>query len=311
MIDVMKMGRRCTVVRQGPLYVLACYSLWGLLPVFWKQLSAVDSLYVLASRILWSLVLTAGVLLVRRDRFAPVRAVFRNRREWARLTLAGFVVCVNWGMYIWAVSNGRILDSSLAYYMNPILAVLIGTIAFREKLTRLQWLAVAVTFVGLVITILRYGQIPWVALIIGGTFAVYGALKKTVRSDAVVSTFVETLTLSPMFLTLMVWMEYRGNGAVGVLQGWQWLLLPAAGVVTTVPLLLFAAGMKTTPMTLSGILMYINPTLQLLISVLLYHEEFTVTHAILFGFVWSGLVLYLLSGFLKERKKKEEEHPCA
>ena len=299
------------MIKKGPLYVLVCYVLWGLLPVFWKQLAMVGSLYVLANRILWSLVFTAIILLFRRDRFASVRAAFRDRQERKRLIIAGFVVCVNWGMYIWAVSSGHILDSSLAYYMNPILAILIGTLVFREKLTRMQWLAVAVTFTGLVIAILRYRQIPWVALIIGGSFAVYGSLKKKVRSDAVTSTFVETLTLAPFFLLLVLWMEHQGTGAIGALEGWQWALLPAAGVVTTVPLLFFAAGMKTTPMTLSGILMYINPTLQLLISVLLYHEEFTTTHAILFGFVWSGLALYLLSGFWKERSNsKKEEHPC-
>ena len=192
--------------KKGALYVLSCYILWGLLPVFWKQLSAVHSLYILASRILWSLVLTAVILLLRRNQFASVRAVFRDRREWKLLTLAGFVVCVNWGMYIWAVNNGHILDSSLAYYMNPILAILIGTLVFREKLSRLQWTAVLVAFTGLVIAVIRYRQIPWVALIIGGSFAVYGALKKKVRSDSVTSTFIETLTLAPAFLIVLICM---------------------------------------------------------------------------------------------------------
>ena len=221
--------------KKGALYVLSCYILWGLLPVFWKQLSAVHSLYILASRILWSLVLTAVILLLRRNRFASVRAVFRDRKEWKLLTLAGFVVCVNWGMYIWAVNNGHILDSSLAYYMNPILAILIGTAVFREKLSRLQWTAVLVAFTGLVIAVIRYREIPWVALIIGGSFAVYGALKKKVRSDSVTSTFIETLTLAPAFLIVLICMEKRGIGAMGVLEGWQWLLLPISGVVTTVP----------------------------------------------------------------------------
>jgi len=293
------------VLKKGPLYVLACYILWGLLPVFWKQLSMVGSLYVLANRILWSLVFTAVILLFRRERFTAVRGVFRNKREWKRLMLSGIVISINWGMFIWAVSNNHILDSSLAYYMNPILVILIGTLVFHEKLTRMQWLAVAVTFTGLVITIIRYRQIPWIALVIGGSFALYGALKKTVKTDAVVSTFVETLTTAPLFLVLVIWMESRGMGAIGAMQGWQWLLLPAAGIVSTVPLLFFSSGVKTTPMTLSGILMYINPTLQFLVSVVLYHEIFTVTHAILFGFVWSGLVLYLISGFLKDRKKEE------
>ena len=157
------------MLKKGPLYVLACYILWGLLPVFWKQLSMVGSLYVLANRILWSLVFTAVILFFRRERFASVRDVFRNKREWKRLMLSGIVISINWGVFIWAVSNNHILDSSLAYYMNPILVILIGTLLFREKLTRMQWLAVAVTFTGLVITIIRYRQIPWIALVIGGS----------------------------------------------------------------------------------------------------------------------------------------------
>ena len=296
-------------MKRGPLYVLTCYILWGVLPVFWKLLAAVDSLYVLAGRIVWSLVFISAILAVRRG-FGAVRAVLGDRRELGRLALAGIFVCVNWGSYIWAVNSGHMLDASLAYYMNPILAILLGTVVFRERLTGLQWLSVAATFTGLVITILRYRQIPWVALIIGGSFAVYGAIKKGVHVDAGVSVFFETLVLSPFALVFMAAAEVRDAGAVGVLHGWQWLLLPAAGVVTTVPLLFFAKGIKSTPMTLSGILMYINPTLQLLLSVLLYQEEFTTTHAILFGFFWSGLALYLLSSLLRERKYKKEETPC-
>ena len=296
-------------MKRGPLYVLTCYILWGVLPVFWKLLAAVDSLYVLAGRIVWSLVFISAILAVRRG-FGAVRAVLGDRRELGRLALAGIFVCVNWGSYIWAVNSGHMLDASLAYYMNPILAILLGTVVFRERLTGLQWLSVAVTFTGLVITILRYRQIPWVALIIGGSFAVYGAIKKGVHVDAGVSVFFETLVLAPFALAFMAAAEARGAGAVGVLHGWQWLLLPATGVVTTVPLLFFAKGIKSTPMTLSGILMYINPTLQLLLSVLLYREAFTTTHAILFGFVWSGLALYLLSSLLRERKHRKEERVC-
>ncbi len=297
------------MLKKGPLCVLACYILWGLLPIFWKTLAAVDSLYVLAARIVFSLAFMAAVLAVRKNRAAA--DVFRDRRELGRLAAAGCFICVNWGAYIWAVSNGHMLDASLAYYMSPILNILLGTLLFRERLEKLQWLAVGVTFTGLVVTVVRYRQIPWVALLIGASFAIYGAIKKSVRSDADTSVFFETLTLAPLALAFMLAMEARGAGAAGTLHGWQWLLLPAAGVVTTVPLLFFAWGIKSTPMSLSGILLYINPTMQLLLSVLLYGEAFTATHAILFGFVWSGLVLYLVSGALRDRKEKKEESPCA
>ena len=289
-------------MQKGPLYVISGYILWGVLPIFWKQLEAVDSVYVLGCRIIWSVVFSAVLLLFREGRFDGVRSVFRNRKEWVRLTLSGYTICVTWGVFIWAVSHGHLIDSSLAYYMNPVLAILFATIIFKEKLTRLQWLAVAVTLAGLLITVIRYRQIPWIALIIGGSFAVYGALKKSVHTDAITATFVETLMTAPLFLVLMFWMEHQGNGAIGVLHGWQWLLLPAAGIVTTVPLMLFSAGIQTTSMSLSGVLMNVNPTLQLLISVWLYHEEFTTTHAILFVFVWGGLVLYLISGRLQAKR---------
>lgn len=297
--------------KKGPLCVLACYVLWGLMPAFWKLLADVDSLYILAARVVWAMVLTGGALLWRRDRLEGVRRALRDRGERLLLAAAGCTIAVNWGVYIWAAGHGHMLDASLAYYMNPILAILLGTAVFREKLTVLQWLAAAVTLAGLVIAVVRWGQIPWIALVVGGSFAVYGALKKKVRSDAAVSTFLETLTVSPLALIAIFWMDARGTGAVGVLEGWRWLLLPASGAVTTVPLLFYAAGMKSTPMSLSGILMYINPTLQLTLSVLLYREAFTATHAILFGFVWTGLALYLAAGALDRRRHRKEDAPCA
>lgn len=290
------------MANKGPIYVLACYLIWGVLPIFWKSLAMVDSLYLLATRIVWSLILVSVIMLAQK-KFDRIRAVLSDKKELVRLAVAGVFVCINWGSYIIAVNSGRGVDASLAYYMNPILAILLGTIVFREKLTGLQWLSVAVTFTGLVVTIVRYRQIPWMALIIGGSFAVYGAIKKGVHVEPGVSLFYETAVLAPFALVFMIISELQGNGVVGVLSGAQWVLLPISGVVTTVPLLCYAKGIKTTPMTLSGILMYINPTLQLLVSVVLFHEEFTATHAILFAFVWTGLVLYLIAG-MRQRKKE-------
>ena len=295
--------------KRGTLCVLACYIIWGVLPVYWKMLAAADSLYILAARIVWSLIFTGAILLVRK-RGAAVRAVLADRKELRRLMLAGVAVCVNWGSYIWAVNSGHGVDASLAYYMNPILTIFLATLVFRERLTKLQWLSVAVTFAGLVTAVIRYRQIPWAAVIIGGSFAIYGAIKKGVRSDADISLFFETLTLAPPALVLMTVMELKGVGALGVLEGSRLALLPTVGIVTTVPLLFYAAGIRVTPMSLAGIMMYINPTLQLLIAVLLYHEEFTTTHAILFVFVWSGLALYLAAGWQAGRKRRKENAVC-
>lgn len=293
-------------MNRGAACVLGCYVMWGLLPIFWKQLSAVDSLYVLATRAIWAFLITGVILVLRRDRFAGVRGVLKNKKERLQLTVSGWAICVNWGLYIWAVSHDRILDSSLATYLNPILAIALGALVFREKLSRLRWLAVAIAAFGFLIATLRYGQIPWLALAISSSFTLYGAVKKSVKTDSVTATFYETMILMPFAVALVVWMEFRGTGAAGILHGWQWLLLPMSGLVTGLPLVLFSSGLKTTPMTLAGILMYINPTLQLLVSVGVYHEAFTTTHAILFVFVWVGLALYLVSGFLERRRREEQ-----
>lgn len=291
-------------MKRGPLCVLGCYVLWGCLPAFWKLISHLNSLYVLGCRIVWAMVFTGAALALRGHLAAPTRAALSVRRERRLLIAASCAITVNWGVYIWAAGHGHLLDSSLAYYLNPILAILLGALVFGERLNKLQWLSVAVAAAGILAAAVRYRQIPWIALVVGGSFALYGAIKKKVEAEAAVSTFVETLLMTPVSLAALIWLERQGNGAVGVLHGWQWLLLPAAGIVTTVPLILFSAGMKTTPMSLAGILMYINPTLQLLLSVWLYGEEFTETHAILFCFVWCALGLYVLSDHLERRKEK-------
>ena len=188
---------------RGPLCVLGCYVIWGVLPIFWHMLAAVDALYVLSARIVASVAFLL-VLLAARRRLGTVAEACRDRGALVRMMLSGVFICINWGVYIWAVNGGHALDASLAYYMNPILAVVLGTAVFGERLSPLQWLSVAVTFAGIVVTVVGHGQFPWMALVIGGSFAVYGALKKQVRSDAAVSTFVETLTLAPVALVLIL-----------------------------------------------------------------------------------------------------------
>lgn len=294
---------------RGPLCVLGCYVIWGVLPIFWHMLAAVDALYVLSARIVASVAFLL-VLLAARRRLGTVAEACRDRGALVRMMLSGVFICINWGVYIWAVNGGHALDASLAYYMNPILAVVLGTAVFGERLSPLQWLSVAVTFAGIMVTVVGHGQFPWMALVIGGSFAVYGAVKKGVRAEAEVSVLVETMTLAPFALAYLLWAEARGTGAVGVLSGWQWLLLPLSGIATTVPLLFFARGIKTTPMSLSGILMYVNPTLQFLVSVAVFREKFTAAYGVLFGFVWSGLALYLAAGFLRRRRERKEKAGC-
>lgn len=279
-------------MNQSAIYVLLCYILWGMLPIFWKQLSAVNSLYILASRITFSMVFCA--LLVYLTRQLPqLQALHKDRHQLKLLFVASLLITANWGFYIFAVNSGHILDASLAYYLNPTMVIILGAVFYHERLNRLQGIAVALSVIGVMYSVISYGKIPVFALVIGGTFALYGAVKKQVYVSSIVSTLLETMLVSPVFLLIMAYMESKGTGCIGVLHGWQYLLIPVTGVVTSVPLLVYARGIQGTSLALSGILMYINPTLQLLIGVFLYGETFTRVHAVTFLFVWAAVILFV------------------
>ncbi len=273
-------------------YVTLCYIVWGVLPVFWKQLAGVNSIYVLTMRVVWSMVFCGAIIFVRRDA-GLVRAALADRKQFIWLVLAGIFVTVNWGLYIYAVNNGHILDASLAYYMNPILSILLGRFMFKEKLSILQWCAVALAAAGVIYSTISYGTAPYFALMIASTFAIYTAIKKKVTVDSDVSIFMETAVVTPLAIAAAIYMEVNGMGVIGSISVVKLTLLPLAGVVTSVPLLFFAKGMKGTPMSLSGILMYINPTLVLLVGVLLYDENFTMTNAVMFCCVWAAVIIYI------------------
>ena len=289
------------MLKRGPLNVLICYTLWGILPLFWNLLGELSPLCVLGYRILFSMVLMGGYLLVS-GHGGDVRAVLRDRKELGRLTAAGLVIAVNWGSFIWAVNSGHVLDSSLAYYMYPILSIFIGAVFFRERLGALQWAAVALMAAGVAVTAVGQGVFPWLALVIGGSFVLYGVVKRQVTCGSAVSLLVESLVTLPLALALIGFAESGGQGAIAALRGWQFLLLPAAGAVTAVPLVFFSKGIRETPYTLAGVLMLANPTLQLLVGVFCMDEAFTAAHAVLFAFVWTGLALFLAGDLLGRRR---------
>lgn len=278
-------------MKKDHLLVLFCYLLWGVLPIFWKLLSAADPVWILANRLFWSLIFCWVIVCVTRQR-AALHAVLRQPRQALYLLLCGVVITINWGFYISAISTGHVIESSIAYFMCPIFSVMLGFFFFREKLDFWQWAGVALALAGVLVPVIRYGQVPWYALIIGISFAVYGALKKRVTVDSNVSLFMETLPLAPFALAFMLWQQFSGGGTAP-LAPWQIALVPLTGIVTSAPLLLFSKGIRGTPLSLSGILMYLNPVLQLLLGVLLYREEFTGTHALMLTFVLAAVLLFL------------------
>lgn len=290
-------------ISRSALYVLLCYILWGMLPIYWKQLAAVNSLYILASRITFSMVF-CGLLLLLYKQWDKVKALRQDRKQLKLLAWGSILITINWGSYIFAVNSGHILDASLAYYLNPILVIILGAIFYRERLNHWQMVAAMLSAVGVLYSIFSYGKIPVFALVIGGSFALYGAVKKQVVVSSMVSTFMETALVFPLFLLIMVVLEVQGNGSIGHLTGWQYLLIPLAGVVTSVPLLVYAKGIQHTSLALSGILMYVNPTIQLLIGVFLYHEPFTQAQAVTFIFVWIAVLIFLGDSILAGKRKR-------
>ena len=271
---------------------MGCYILWGLLPVFWKLLAGVNSAYVLAQRIVFSCVFCAAVILLRKRGVAVV-AILRDKKQRGRYLLCGVLITVNWGIYILTVASGRILEASLAYYMNPLFSVVIGAMVFKERLSVLQWVSVGLACIGVGYSVAVYGSVPYLAVIIGLSFALYGALKKGIKAESEVSICMETLSVLPLAVLFILYAQFSGLTTYASLSGGEMALLVLSGIVTSVPLILFAGGIKGTSMTVSGILMYVNPTLQLLLGVFAYGEEFTRANAVTFAFVWLAVILFV------------------
>lgn len=290
-------------VNKDTFNVLGCYVLWGLLPMFWKLLAGVNSAYVLAQRIVFSCLFCFAVILIKKNG-GELKNILRDKKQ-RRLYLAcGLLISANWGVYILTVATGRILEASLAYYMNPLFSILIGALIFKERLSGVQWLSVALAFVGVMYSVVLYGSVPYLAIIIGLTFALYGAIKKGIKAESEVSICMETVSVLPLALIFIVYAQLSGFTTFASLSVKEMLLLVLTGAITSVPLMLFASGIKRTSITVSGILMYINPTLQLLLGVFVYNEEFTKANAVTFVFVWLAVILFVGDGLRHKRHEK-------
>ena len=282
--------------------VLGCYVLWGLLPIFWKLLANVDSVYVLAQRVLFSCIFCLAIILLKKNG-SSVKNILKSKTERRRYFVCGILISINWGVYILTIAIGKILEASLAYYMSPLFSVVIGALIFKEKLSAVQWISVGLALVGVMISVIAYGNVPYLAIIIGLSFALYGAMKKTIKAESEVSICMETMSVLPLALAFIVYAQLSGYTTFSSLSNAEMLLLAASGAVTSIPLMFFAKGIRKTSITTSGILMYINPTLQLLVGVLIYNEVFTKMNAITFAFVWAAVILFVLDSLRKHKVK--------
>lgn len=284
--------------RLGVLYGLGAYLIWGVLPVYWRQLQYVDAMEILASRFLWSvvfvflLILATGKLHVF---LQESKAIFSRWQTGVPMVLAAVTISFNWGIFIWAVEVGRIVETSMGYYINPLVSVLFGMIFLRERLSRLQIIAVLWAAAGIAVIIIKNGSLPWVSVGLAATFALYGLLKKLLKAQALTSIMLETLLISPLMAAYLYYLSGRGGNIYQNGDATTLLLLAGAGVVTATPLLLFTGCAKLLPLNMVGFMQYISPSITLMLGVFVYGEAFTATHALAFGCIWVGLVFFTWS----------------
>lgn len=284
--------------KTGVLCGLGAYFLWGVLPIYWKLLQNVEAMQILASRFLWSVVFVFVLLVVTGKLQVFVqetKAIFSAKKTACCMVLAAVMISFNWGIFIWAVEAGRIVETSMGYYINPLMNVLFGVVFLRERLDKLQIAAVACAAVGIGVIIVQNGGLPWVAIGLPFTFASYALLKKIIVAQALTSVMIETLLISPIAAAYLYYQSTLGENVYQSCDTQTLLLLAGAGVVTATPILLFTACARLLPLKLVGFLQYLSPSITLLIGVFIYGEPFTHTIAVAFGCIWAGLLLFIWS----------------
>ncbi len=281
---------------------VAAYSLWGAFPLYWPLLEPAGAVEILAHRILWSLV-TMGVIAVALRRGARVRALLADRRTFTLLALAAVVVTVNWATYIWGVNNGRVVETSLGYFINPLVTVLMGVFILRERLRPLQWVAMAVAATAVGVLTLDYGRLPWVALILAFSFGSYGLAKKTANVGAIDSLVVETSVIAPVAAVYVGWLATTGQSSFAAHGAGHALLFATTGIVTAIPLICFGGAAIRVPMVTLGLLQYLAPIFQFALGVLWFHEDMPAGRWIGFGLVWAALVLFTVEAVTHRRRQ--------
>jgi chloramphenicol-sensitive protein RarD len=284
-------------LRRGTAYGAAAYLIWGLFPLYFPLLEPAGAVEIMSHRIVWSLVVVAGVLAVTRN-WAWVRPLLSDRRTLGAMSVAAVLIAANWALYIWAVNSEHVVETSLGYFITPVVLVLIGVVVLHERLRPVQWAAIGLGTVAVLVLTVDYGRPPWIALGLAGSFATYGLIKKRVGATvgAVQSLTVETAVLVLPAVAYLLTLEGRGDGHFGHVGAGHSLLLASAGVATAVPLLLFASAARRVPLSTLGLLQYLAPVLQFLIGVLVYDESMPASRLAGFALVWVALAVLSVDG---------------
>ncbi|MBB3223894.1 EamA family transporter RarD [Pseudoduganella umbonata] len=286
----------------GVLNATSAFLLWGLFPLYFHAIGEVPPMEILAHRMVWSLLFLCIVLTVRQQwKWLP--AVLRQPKVVATFAASALLLSANWFIYIWAVNNGHVIDASLGYFITPLFNVLLGLFVLKERLRGGQWLAIGVAATGVAWLTWQAGALPWIALVLAATFGAYGLLRKTAALAALEGLSFETLLLFPLAGGYLIWLTVHGaNTFVNTPSDWTRTLLVAAGPITAIPLLLFAAGARKIPLSVLGMLQYIAPTIQMMLGLVVFHETFSTARLAGFIVIWSALALYMAEGFWTSRR---------
>ena len=289
---------------RGIVAAACAYILWGILPVYWKMLQDVPAYEILCHRMSWSLIFTiVMILLVKRQ--TVLLAAIKDVKTVLTFTVTGLFLAVNWFLYIWAVNAGFIIEASLGYFINPLLNVLLGMVFFKERMRPVQWIALVFAAAGVVYLTLFYGRFPWVALVLASSFATYGLLHKKSSLPALDGLCIETGVLFIPAAVVLAGLYFSGGGAFGHISPTVSLLLAGTGIITSIPLLLFGYAAHNIPLSTLGLLQYLAPTINLLLGIYIYNEEFPMQRMIGFVLIWSALALFLAENLLRRLRAKK------
>lgn len=287
-------------MKKSILSALSSYLIWGLLPLFWKLMSNFAPMYILADRIVFScLFLFIVLLLTKRTRL--IKEVFSSRKKLLCTLGSSVFITINWGLYIWAVSSGKVIDSSLGYYINPLIVFAFSVILFKEKSSVWEFVAIGLAAAGVLFMTFHYGKFPYIALTLAISFALYGVFKKMANLDSAVSLTLETAFVTPFALGYFLFMSFGQRGALQSASVFEMVVLVLAGAVTALPLLLYSIGVKGLPFSLMGFFQYICPTIMLLLGVFVFGEPFNMSSLVSFCFIWAGLAIFTISKIRQSR----------
>lgn len=281
---------------EGLIMGASAFVLWGLLPLYWKLVKAISPYQIFAHRVVWSFVFVM-VILSLRQLIPTFKEVVRSPKNWIGILGPAFFISINWLLYIWAVNNDYVIESSLGYFINPLVLTLFGAVFYKERLTKLQMTGISIAGIGVLLKSLVYGQIPYIALVLAFSFAMYGLLKKKSSLDSLNGLAFETLIIGIPAILYILSIEFQGKGINGNLPWYFWLLIGISGIATATPLLLYAEGTKRLPLNVVGFLQYIAPTIMLILGVVVFGEPFSKGDLIPFMLIWAGLVCFSYSQY--------------